>query len=80
MAKPGLLALWKRANLSGGVAAFTVGVGIYVLMIFVPDLPKRSGILFALPASAITMYLMAIFGTPDAPEMIDDIETLHRDE
>jgi len=71
---------WKRANLSGGVAAFVIGVGVYVLMIFIPDLPKRSGILVALPASAIAMWAMAIFGKADAPEVIEDVARLHAED
>ena len=68
---------WKRANLAGGVAAFLVGLAVYVAMIFVPDLPKRSGILIALPASALAMGLAGSLGKPDPPGMIESVARLH---
>ena len=71
---------WKRANLSGGVAAFLVGVVVYVAILFVPDLPKRSSILFALPASFLAMWIMGITGRADSPEKIEEMAALHVDD
>ena len=68
---------WKRANLAGGIAAFLVGIGVYVVMIFLPDVPRRSGILLALPASTLAMWLAGTFGRSETPTMIDAVERLH---
>lgn len=68
---------WKRANTAGGIAAFLMGVAVYVVMVIVPDVPKRSGILVALPASTVAMWLAGRFGKPDSPTMIEAIGQLH---
>ena len=70
---------WKRANQAGGVSAFLVGTLIYVALLFVPDLPKRSGILIALPASAMAMYLFSLIGQNERAAMIDEVAALHAD-
>ena len=83
---------WKRANLAGGVAAFVVGVAVYAAMVLMPyaamvlmpdvpmpDVPKRAGILVALPASAAAMWLAGILGKAETPTMIEAVERLHSD-
>jgi SSS family transporter len=70
---------WKRANLAGGVAAFVVGVAVYAAMIFLPEVPKRAGILIALPASAAAMWLAGMLAKAESPTKIEAVEQLHRD-
>lgn len=70
---------WKRANLAGGIVAFVVGVAVYAAMVLLPDVPKRAGILIALPTSAAAMWLGGIFGKTETPAMIEAIERLHAD-
>jgi sodium/pantothenate symporter len=69
---------WRRANALGGVAGLVVGAGTYILVQFgVLDL-GLSPILVALPASAAAMIAGALLGAPDAPEMLEHVEALHR--
>ncbi len=70
---------WRRANLAGGLAAFIVGVTIYIGMMFLPGAPKRCGILLALPASACAMWLAGRLGKPDDASMFADIARLHEE-
>ena len=69
---------WKRANVGGGVAAFVFCVVTYVLLLFVPELPKRSGILIALPMSALAMSCFSMLTARDVPEKIEAIAALHQ--
>lgn len=71
---------WRRANSVGGIAAFVVGVAVYAALVFMPDLPKRSGILIALPASAVAMWLGGIVGKADSSTMVEAVGQLHRSE
>ena len=68
---------WKRANLAGGLASFVFGVIAYVALIQLPDLPKRSPILVALPLSTIAMAIGGYVGKPDEPKMIQSVGKLH---
>lgn len=70
---------WKRANLTGGVAAFLVGVSTYAAMMFWPEMPKRCGILFALPASGAAMWIAGSLAKTELPRMIEDVAQLHGD-
>ena len=70
---------WRRANLAGGIAAFLVGVALYAALVLVPEVPKRAGILFALPASAAAMWLAGVLGKRESKEMIEAVEQLHGD-
>ncbi|MBI4474532.1 MAG: sodium:solute symporter family protein [Acidobacteria bacterium] len=69
---------WRRANLAGGTAALLVGAITYVAVHFTPGVPAGSAILAALPASAIAMWLGGRIGSPDAPELIEQIANLHK--
>ncbi len=71
---------WKRASRMGGVSAFVVGVVIYVAMVFVPDFPKRAGILVAIPASILTMWIVSHFSGGDDERTIEAVGELHQDE
>ncbi len=68
---------WKRANLAGGVASLLVGVVSYLAVQYTPGAPPLSAILFALPASALAMWLGGRFGTSSSVEMIAKIARLH---
>ena len=68
---------WKKANLAGGIAAFLLGVTAYVALMQVGGLPKLSPILFALPISAIAMYVGSYLGKPDEDSVIESIAGLH---
>ena len=70
---------WKRANLAGGIAALLVGVAIYVGMVAWPEAPTRSGVLIALPASCVAMWLGGVLGKSDQPAMIDAVGRLHEE-
>ena len=70
---------WKRANLTGGLAAVLTGAVTYVVVHFgVIDIWGLSPILVALPASAGAMLLGGTLGSPDADAMSEHIEELHR--
>ncbi len=69
---------WKKANLVGGVGAVVCGAGVYVLVqLGVIDI-GLAPVVVALFASAAAMLLGGLFGPSEAPEMIDQIEALHR--
>lgn len=70
---------WRRANLWGGVAAFSLGVLTYVVLAFEPDMPKRSGILIALPVSFLAMWIGSLLTAPDYADVAESVEALHRD-
>jgi sodium/pantothenate symporter len=70
---------WKRANLAGGISALVIGALLYALIqvgfINIPISP----ILVALPASALAMWAGGRLGTPEAPDMVEQIARLHED-
>lgn len=68
---------WKRANALAGMVAFVIGAAVYLVVHFWPDTPAYSEILYALPASAVAMFLCGRFGTPDSPAKISEIARLH---
>jgi len=68
---------WKRANLAGGIAAFLGGVAVYAAMVLVPEIPKRAGILIALPGSAVAMWLAGWLCKSDPPAMVEAVGKLH---
>ena len=68
---------WKRANRVGGVAALVVGAVVYVLAQFgVIDIGVAP-VVVALLASATAMIIGGVFGPPETPEMLAEIEALH---
>lgn len=69
---------WKRANLAGGVASLLVGVGTYLVVQYTPGTPPLSAILFALPASALAMWLGGRFGLPGNDEILASVAKLHQ--
>ena len=69
---------WKKANLVGGVGAVASGAGVYVLVqLGVIDI-GLAPVVVALCASTAAMVLGGLFGPAEAPEMIEQIEALHR--
>ncbi len=68
---------WRRANTLGGVLALTVGALVYLGLFFSGAVPKLSAILYALPASALAMYLGALLGEPSTPALHEQIARLH---
>ena len=69
---------WKKANLVGGVGAVASGAVVYVLVqLGVIDV-GLAPVVVALCASAAAMILGGLFGPAEAPEMIEQIEALHR--
>lgn len=72
---------WKRANLAGGVAAFVMGAGVYlVLQLGLKGaVPPLSAILFALPASMLGMIIGGVVGTPETEARLDEVKALHRE-
>ena len=68
---------WRRANLTGGVLAVVAGPATYVIAHFTPGVPPLGAILYALPVSAVAMWLGGTLGSPEAPEMVAAIEKLH---
>jgi Na+/proline symporter len=69
---------WKKANLAGGIASLVIGVVVYLFFQFSSWMPPLSAILVALPASALAMVIGSKFGQPAKPEMVENIERLHR--
>lgn len=69
---------WKRANLVGGMAALLVGVGTYLAVQYTPGTPPLSAILFALPASALAMWLGGRFGEKSNDEIMTSVANLHK--
>ena len=67
---------WKRANLSGGVAAVVAGAATYVLFVVVDV--GVSPILISIPVSMLAMALGGTFGRRESPQMIERIEALHQ--
>jgi sodium/pantothenate symporter len=68
---------WKRANVSGGVAALLVGTVVYLGVQYTPGTPPLSAILFALPASVLAMWLFGYWGGPPQKEILETISRLH---
>ena len=69
---------WKKANLPGGIASLIGGVATYLLVQFSPELfPPASAILFALPVSALLMWLGGTLGAPEKDTMIAAVSALH---
>ncbi len=69
---------WKRANLAGGVGSFLCGTGVYVASVVLSDaLPKRSGILIALPVSCLVMWLCGRYARRDPASIIEGVAQLH---
>ena len=74
---------WKRATRMGGVASFVCGAGVYLGLVVLSadpialEIPKRTPILFALPASAVAMWLGSRATAPDPDEHIAEIARLH---
>jgi Na+/proline symporter len=68
---------WRRANVAGGVAALVAGALTYLAAHFTPGMPPLSAILFALPASAVAMWLGGTLGRPEQATMLREIEQLH---
>ena len=70
---------WKRANRAGGVAALVAGVGSYGLTLGgVVDLGLPP-IVVSLAASALAMAAGGLLGSPETPEMREQIAALHVD-
>ncbi len=68
---------WRRANTLGGVLALTTGALVYLALFFSGAVPTLSAILYALPASALAMYLGALLGEPSTPALHEQIARLH---
>ena len=72
---------WKKANLAGGLGALLGGAATYVIVQFSPAVfPSGSAILFAIPASALLMWLGGTFAGAESATMIEEITELHRPE
>lgn len=69
---------WKKANLAGGIASVVTGASVYLIVQFTPGTPPLSAILFALPASVLAMIIGGKLGQLAKPEMVENIERLHR--
>ncbi|NUO82900.1 sodium:solute symporter family protein [candidate division KSB1 bacterium] len=69
---------WKRANLAGGIAALLAGVAVYLIVQYTPGAPPLSAILFALPASALAMWMGGRFARASNNEILATIERLHK--
>jgi sodium/pantothenate symporter len=69
---------WKRANRTGGVAAIIVGASLYTLLVLGAVDLGVAPIIIALPGSALAMILGGVFGVPETPSMIAEIEKLHK--
>lgn len=75
---PTIAGLWyRRANRVGGVAALVVGAGVYLAVQLTPGTPALSAVLFALPASALAMWVGSRFGPADPAERVAAVERLH---
>ena len=68
---------WKKANRTGGVAALVVGAVVYTLAQFGVIDFGVAPVIVALLASVAAMVLGGLFGTPETPEMLAEIEALH---
>jgi len=69
---------WKKANLVGGVGSVASGAVVYVLVqLGLIDI-GLAPVVVALSASAAAMVLGGLFGPSESPEMIGEIELLHR--
>ena len=72
---------WKKANLAGGIGALVGGAAVYVIVQFSPAVfPSGSAILFAIPSSALLMWLGGTFAGAESLTMIEEITELHRPE
>jgi len=69
---------WKKATKSGGTASLLLGTGVYAAVQFTPGTPPMSAILFALPASALGMWIFSRVTQPNPQETIDNIQKLHQ--
>lgn len=70
---------WKRANLSGGVAALVAGSVSYVVAYFGILRVGVAPVVVALAASATAMAVGGLLGTPETSEMVERIEALHQE-
>jgi sodium/pantothenate symporter len=68
---------WKKANLTGGLAALVVGAVTYVLTYFGVINLGFAPVVVALAASALAMALGGYLGSSDSAEMLAQIEALH---
>jgi SSS family transporter len=68
---------WKKANTTGGLTSFLVGLCVYLVVQFTPGTAPLSAILFALPASVLAMGLFSQFGRPNTEEMMEAVSRLH---
>ena len=68
---------WKRANRVGGVAALVAGSVVYMLAQFDVIDVGVAPLFVALLASATAMIIGGVFGSPETPEMLAEIEALH---
>ena len=69
---------WKKANLIGGVGAVVAGSVVYlVVQLGVIDI-GLAPVVVALSASTAAMVLGGLLGPSESPEMIGQIEALHR--
>ncbi len=69
---------WKRANTAGGVAAILVGAAVYLVLQLGHLAAPLSAILYALPASALAMWLGGRVGPAVPDDMVSAVTDLHR--
>lgn len=70
---------WKKANLTGGLAALLAGAASYVLVTFNGLGVGIPPIVAGLVASTFGMLAGSLTGRPEAPTMLEHIEALHAD-
>jgi Na+/proline symporter len=70
---------WKKANLAGGVGALVAGAGTYLLALADVVDPGLPPIVVALASSTTAMLVGGSWGSPDAPQMTEQIAALHAD-
>ena len=69
---------WKKANRMGGAAAMGTGAVVYLALHFTSIVPPLSAILFALPISALAMWVTSRIGPPPGEDMIKQVAELHQ--
>jgi len=70
---------WKKANRTGGVGALVAGAGTYLLALTGVVDPGLPPIVVALASSTAAMLAGGMWGTPDAPQLTQQIAALHAD-